>query len=205
MHSLPTDSRWDEPALAGAVKAGNERALEVLLQRHWTGLVRYALQFVDGQDEAEDIVQQAFVRLWDRRGHWRQEETLRPVLYQIARNLALNEQRRRKNFRRWARKFRGAGTGHGHHPRPHRKMLQEDLRGAIEKALDALPARRREIFTLVRVHQMSYGEAARVLQIAPQTVANQMSRAMVELREALEPFLDQTEPEEIPFPRIGAS
>lgn len=200
--SPPADPRWDDEDLVREVKAGSEVALRVLLERHWEDLVRYALTFVDGQDQAEDIVQEAFVKLWSRRDTWRQEETLTPVLYRVTRNLALNETRRRANFRRWAKKLRRSEED----PRlpPHRRMQQEDLAAAVRRAVADLPERRREIFQLVRMHRMTYREAGKVLGISPQSVANQMSRAMVDLREALEPYLLKADSEEIPFPRKGA-
>lgn len=184
------------------VKAGSEGALQTLLQRHWTGLVRYALQFLDRQDQAEDIVQEAFVRLWSRRSKWEQEETFRPVLYRITRNLALNEKRRRRNFRRWVGKL--GRSERDPRPTPDRQMQRADLQAAVQEAVDGLTPRRREIFLLIRMHQMTHREAGKVLGISPQTVSNQMSQAMQALREALEPYLEKADPEEIPFPRRGA-
>ncbi len=200
--SLRTGFRWNEAELVREVKAGNEDALQALLHRHWTNLVRYALRFVDAQDQAEDIVQEAFVRLWSERADWRREDSFRPVLYQITRNLALNEKRRQATFLEWARRNSWANTDR--RPAPHRRMQQAELQAAVQKALDALPERRREIFLLVRTHQMTYREAGRILNISPQTVANQISKAMHDLREALEPFLDAADPEELPFPRREA-
>ena len=62
---------------------------------------------------------------------------------------------------------------------------QAEERAAVERAIAALPPRRREIFILVRVHGLSYGEVAEILQISPQTVANQMSAALTTLRRLL--------------------
>lgn len=200
--SIPPSSPEEEAELARGVKAGSEAALNGLLQRHWIGLVRYALRFLDRQDEAEDIAQEAFVRLWSRRGSWRQEETLRPVLYRIARNLALNEKRRRANVRRLGRKI--GRPEQDPRPPPHRQMQRADLEVAVQSAVDGLSPRRREIFLLVRMHQMSHREVGQVLGISPQTVANQISQVMKDLREALEPYLEEADPEEIPFRRAGA-
>jgi len=58
-------------------------------------------------------------------------------------------------------------------------------RAAIERAIAQLPARRREIFLLVRVHGLPYREVAELLEISPQTVANQMSAALAQLRQLL--------------------
>ena len=80
-------------------------------------------------------------------------------------------------------------------------MRQSELQGLVQKAVDALPDRRREVFVLVRTHQMTYREAGQVLGIAPQTVANQMTKAMQDLRTFLAPYLETWAAEELPFPR----
>jgi RNA polymerase sigma-70 factor, ECF subfamily len=193
----------DEAELARQVKAGSERALECLLQRHWVGLVQYACRFVESQDQGEDIAQEAFVMLWARRETWRQSETLRPVIYRIARNLALNQKRRRAVFRRLEWKLRRSEKDP--RPTPHRAMERAALKELVQEALDSLSDRRREVFDLVRTHRMTYREVGEVLGIAPQTVANLMTRAMTDLREALEPYLDTLDPEELPFPRNDRS
>ncbi len=192
----------DEASLARELKAGNEAALRALMERHWVELVQYALRFAHTQDQAEDLVQEAFVRLWSKRGTWRQTETLRPVLFRLTRNLALNEKRRRTTLRRWLDKLRWSEED----PRPslHRQMNQNDLEAIVQGAVDALPERRREIYVLVRVYQMTYREASEALGIAPQTVANQMTKAMEDLRKALAPYLDAYGPEGISFHRSEA-
>jgi RNA polymerase sigma-70 factor (family 1) len=200
--NLPPTCGEDERSLVRELKAGDDAALGALIERHWVDLIQYAVRFVETQDQAEDIVQEAFVRLWSERTTWRRNQTLRPVLFRIARNLALNEKRRRGNFRRWMRSFRWSERDP--RPSPHRQMRQAELVEIVREAVDALPERRREIFLLVRSHQMTYREAGEVLGIAPQTVANQMTKAVEDLREALGPHLEAYGPEEISFPRRGA-
>ena len=60
---------------------------------------------------------------------------------------------------------------------------------ATERAIRALPARRRTVFTLAHVHGLSHAEVGQTMGIAPQTVANHMSLALADLRAALSPFL----------------
>ena len=187
--------------LARELKAGNEAALGALVERHWKPLLQYALEFLTHEDQAQDIVQEAFVQLWSARETWRQNRTLRPVLYQITRNLALNEKRRRVHFKRWVRRLHQSERDP--RPSPYRAMRQAELHAIVQQAKEALPERRREIFTLVRTHQMSYREVGQVLGISPQTVANQMTKAVHDMRTALVPYLEEYAPEEIPFPRRG--
>jgi RNA polymerase sigma-70 factor, ECF subfamily len=177
------EAETEERELAARVCAGDERAFARVMQRHWDGLFRYVQRLLERHDAAEDVAQEAFVRLWDRRTSWRRRDTLRPVLYRIARNLALNERRRWTIFRRWAGRY--AQPERDPSPTPLEHAETRDLEAAAARAIEALPERRREIFLLVRYSQMSYREAAEVLGISPQTVANQMSQAMQQLRELL--------------------
>ena len=202
-HSVPDCSTLGEAEFLREFKAGNEAALQTLLRRHWVALHQYVFGFVSCQDQAEDIVQEAFVRLWTHRESWQQEDaSLRPILYQMTRNLALNERRRRSNFRKWVRKSRRSERDP--RPTPLVEMQRSELKEAVRKAVDALPERRREVFVLVRTHRLTYRQAGRVMGIAPQSVANHLTRAMEDLRVALEPHLENAEPEEIPFPWRGA-
>lgn len=84
--------------------------MEHLLRLHWEGVVRYTLRVVDNRDQAEDVAQEAFIRLWMYRGRWRPTSTIRPILYRIARNLALNEARRRDTFENRIRPFYRASS-----------------------------------------------------------------------------------------------
>ena len=159
-------------------------ALGVILERYWAAVVRFASSFLRSPDAAEDVAQETFVRLWERRDAWQQEGSLRALLFQITRNLSLDEIRRRSARERADREavpptLRHTAAEH---------VEQEELGEIIARAVRALPPRRREVFVLVRHHGLSYREAAQVLDLAPQTVANHLSMAMADLRDSLAPY-----------------
>lgn len=176
-----------EADLVRRLKLGDEDAFESLLGLYWNGLLRFALRVLQDRDRAEDVVQEAFIQLWNRRAEWKRTDTVRPLLYRIVRNRALNEKRRANAFRKWAGKLRSSERDPT--PTPLDDAETSDLRTLLRKAVDSLPERRREIFVLIRYHRLSYREAAETLGLSPQTVANQLSRAMKDLREALEPHV----------------
>jgi RNA polymerase sigma-70 factor, ECF subfamily len=68
---------------------------------------------------------------------------------------------------------------------------ENELLRYFERAVSHLPPRRQEIFVLARAHGLSHQEIAEVMKISPQTVANQMSAALADLRQALGPLLDR--------------
>jgi len=158
-------------------------ALDELLLRYWNPIVQYTERMLGSLDAAEDVAQQVFIRLWERRDRWRRGGSLQAYLYRIARNLSLNEQRSRSVRTRWQEELTLEYDSEG--PRPDRDLEERELAEVVEGAIAALPERRREAFLLTRFHGLTYREVGEVMGISPQTVANQISAALTELREYL--------------------
>lgn len=164
--------------------SGDVAALDEIMQEHWLEIVAYATSFVRVRELGEDIAQETMLRLWRHRKAWQPSSPLRPYLYRIARNLALNENAR---ARVRGRSRQALALGWARPATPLEELQQKELRLAIEKAVDQLPERRREVFLLGRLHGMSYEEIGQVMGTTVQTVANQMSAALAMLRESLAP------------------
>lgn len=166
---------------------GDTAAFDEILQEHWLPIVAYATSFVRTREAGEDIAQETMLRLWRARKDWKPTATLRTYLYRITRNLALHELDRRR-VRSRSREL--VALGWARPATPLEELQQKELRLAVEAAVDALPPRRREVFILARVHGLSYKEVGEILNIAPQTVANQMSAALSQLRNTLAQFAE---------------
>lgn len=150
-------------------------------------MVDYVLRLTSSADTAEDIAQRAFCQLWDRRAQWRPSGSLRALLCKIARNYAISEYRREIADGKSALVF----TQRGDSLASIDDLIDgEQLREALDREIASLPARRREILVLRCVHDLSYKEIADVMNIAPQTVANQLSKAIATLRDSLGSALD---------------
>jgi RNA polymerase sigma-70 factor (ECF subfamily) len=150
-------------------------------------VVDYVTRLTTSVDAAEDVAQRTFLQLWDRRTHWRAEGSMRALLCRIARNYAISDHRRQSAADRSAAAFMELTEP----AIPVRDLLEsEQLRSALDHEISLLPARRREIVVLRCVHDLSYKEIADVMNIAPQTVANQLSSALATLRVSLRELLD---------------
>jgi RNA polymerase sigma-70 factor (ECF subfamily) len=163
-------------------------ALDELLRQFWRPLVAYASRLLDDTEAAEDLVQRAFVRLWEYGHAVPAGDEVRPFLYRIVRNLASNEWRRRETRRSW---LHGESMLHPPPAMPSQDIEEDELAAALAAAVERLPARRREVFVLSRYHALTNAQIAEVLSIAPQTVANQLVSALRELRVMLGPYLDE--------------
>jgi len=179
--SAPPDA--DDVALVGRLALDDAQALGQLLERYWGPMVAFAMEKVRSQDAAEDLVQEAFVRVWERRRQLRPQASPRAYLYRVLRNLIIDEYRRRRLRDRFAQLVGRSEVSDA--PSAVATLEADELAGAAGRAIAALPERRRDVFVLAHLHGLSYKEVAETLGITPRTVANHMSLALAQLREAL--------------------
>jgi RNA polymerase sigma-70 factor (ECF subfamily) len=164
-----------------ALRQGDETAFDALFRSWYAPLVRYASGFTDGDvDEAEDLVQQAFVKLWEQRGQLEVQHSLKAYLYRMVHNLALNRLRSARSGQRYA-EHQLRQMEHAHVEPP----SGDELPQRLQKALDLLPPQCRAIFELSRFEELKYREIAEQLGISIKTVETQMGRALKTLRREL--------------------
>jgi RNA polymerase sigma factor (sigma-70 family) len=182
----------DGASRARRLREGDTRAFDGFIREHWAPVVFFLKQRVGQLEHAQDLAQESFARLWERRSTIDPSRSVVTYLYRIARNLAIDELRKLEVRRRWEEEARLASThdaaadgAAGPLRLMHERKALDTLAGLIE----GLPERRREAFVLVHVQGLSYREAAEVMGNAPQTVANQATTALAELRLALRPLL----------------
>lgn len=180
MDAPPADAESADRVLLDRLARGDVTALDTVLARFWSSLVAYLIGLLHSREAAEDVAQETFYRLWERRTKLRPDGSLRGFIYQVARNLAISEQRRDQAFERTA-----SAMVEDRMPFSYIEMEDDGSYRALQRAVSNLPERRREILLLHCVHGFSYKEIARLLGIAPQTVANQFSAALASLRQAL--------------------
>lgn len=181
---VPAAVRADplEPLMA-AIRGGSESALGRLMDRCWPELVRYAARQLGEVELARDIAQEAFIQVWERRRAWTPRGSARAYLFRIVRNLVIDERRKRGVRRRWA--AHRELTPSAGPPTPAEDLDARLLAEVFETAVASLTRRRREVFELVFMRGLSHAEAAAVMGISAQTVANQMSAALRTVRKAV--------------------
>ncbi|MEO8448763.1 MAG: RNA polymerase sigma-70 factor [Gemmatimonadota bacterium] len=178
----------DDSVLAARLAVGDAQALSQLLDRYWRQMVTFAADKVGSRDAAEDLVQEAFVRVWEHRAQLRPYTSPRGYLYRVLRNLITDDYRRRRLRDQWAAWQHQ--DGETLIPSPAMDLEADQLAAAASKAIAALPERRRDVFVLGHFHGLSYKEIAEALGITRRTVANHMSLALNELRRDLAVFLE---------------
>ena len=175
-HDGPPDN-----VLLERLSAGDVAALEALLARYWSPLTMFVARMTGSAEAAEDAVQEAFCRLWDRRRSWRGEGSVSALLFRLARNNAISAHRHQLAEERVASV--AVERSPAYHELPEKP--DEEHRIALDRAIALLSPRRREVFLLRVVHDLSYKEIAAIMGTSTQTVANQLSHALASLRQAL--------------------
>lgn len=146
-----------------------EKHIESLFNRYYRPLCLFALHFVGETDVAEDIVQDAFVALWELQADVREPKS---YLFVAVRNGCLSWLRQRN---------RVADTSLEAIPEEELES-RADEEARLWSAIDALPRKRRQIFLLAKRDGLKYEEIAARLGISVHTVRNQMSKALAALR-----------------------
>ncbi len=160
---------------------------EQLFEAYADRLCRFVDRYVKSWDEAEELVQEVFLTVWRRREELASVRSLDAYLYTFARNRALDHLKRRRVAERYRREHApsapdpaeqsSAALGDG--------LSVEEIEAAIQRAVDTLPRRQREVLLLRWREHLSYDAIAARLGIAPRTVAVHLQRAAERLRQLL--------------------
>jgi len=187
-HATASDS--SDVQLMTRLRAADPTALDHLLERYWGGVAAYVARLSGDRAVGEDLAQEVFLRLWQRRIEWEPVGSLRAFLYAVARNLTLNHEKRRRREIRHLPDYR-TELERRRPPNPSESTEQSEIRAAVDRAVAQLPPRRREVFVLAWGHHLSYRDIGEVMGISTQTVANQLSAAVAELRGALRYLIEE--------------
>jgi RNA polymerase sigma-70 factor (ECF subfamily) len=173
LQQQPSDTQ-----LLARLAADDTSALDALLGKYWEPLTLFIARMTGSVEAAEDAVQETFCRVWERRRTWRVEGSVSGLLFRLARNVAISEHRHLQTEERVATMVADSRASHC----DIEELPDDELRAVLEREISALPPRRREVFLLRVVHDLSYKEIAAIMGTSSQTVANQLSAALATLR-----------------------
>lgn len=148
-------------------------------------LVRYARGITKDTAQAEDVVQDVFATLWEKRREMTVERSLKALLYTMVRNRALNTTRRENtvasDFEPEELDERRAGQ-----PTADEQLEADALRQRLHRWIQDLAPRRKEAFMLSRFHDLTHREIAAIMDISKRTVDKHIGLALKELRRRLD-------------------
>lgn len=164
---------------------GDEQAFQTLFRKYYSGLCRFAHQFLNDKEQAEEAVQDMFVKIWEKRESLNIETSVKHYFFRSVRNHCLNQIQHEKIKKQYATRMLDSAQ---QEIATEQFFLEVGLIQRIEKSIDSLPPKRKEIFRLSREQGMKYKEIAETLNISIKTVEAQMGLALKHLREELKDF-----------------
>jgi len=187
----PSLNRTDA-VLAKRVLDGDQKAFEFLVRRYETPLFNFICRFLGDYDQACDVLQLVFIRLYTSLPKLGTGEPFRPWLFQVARNCCVDELRRRN---RGAVHFSQLENSEGElaglcdlpdpGPLPEEVMERRDLQAQLQGAIETLPPKFRSVVILRYSSQMSFVEIGQVLSMPEATAKTYCHRAKILLRKAM--------------------
>ena len=201
-----------EQALIRRVQAGEAEAFYELVQPYERAVFLAAVAIVKNEADAEEVAQEAVLKAFKALGRFRQESKFSTWLIQIAINEA--KMKLRKDRRHLYESIeQGQQSDDGAYiPRdfadwreiPSQALERRELREALAKAMDSLPEKYRTILVLRDVNHLSITETARILGLSEANVKTRLSRARLQMRDALAPGLDGAWSQETTFEKARA-
>lgn len=182
------DDRYSDAALMERVKQGDQQAFRTIVESHQSAIFNLCMQYLNDRQDAEEIAQDVFLKLYKAADSYEPRAKLSTFLYRIAVNLSLNRirDRRRKRLVSLDILTRRPDISAGESPdQPDKQMEQEESAAIVRKAIDALPANQRTAVLLNRYHGMSYEEIAAVMKCSVSAVESRLFRAKQNLKKEL--------------------
>jgi RNA polymerase sigma-70 factor (ECF subfamily) len=200
-------SPCDDQTLVALARNGDEAACRTIVQRYNRRLYRVARGVVRNESEAEDIVQETYVRAFTSLGGFRGDSSLSTWLTRIALNEALGRLRRNRPTV-GLEVIDGGGAQEARvimfpssmdHPDPEAALARRQVQKLLEQAVEDLPEPFRIVFILRDIEKLSIEETAAHLSITPETVKTRLHRARRRMRGRLAAQLSSSLPEIFPF------
>lgn len=181
-----------EHILFNRAREGEEDSFEILFNHYYSKLCTYATIFVKYPDVAEEIVQETFIRVWEKRSDIIIESTFKAYIYRSVHNNCINYLKSNKYIRdkqeaariEISRQFevniKNLDTGIID------QLISEEFNLRFARAIESLPEQCRKVFLLCRNEQLTYTETAERLNISTNTVKSHMKTALMKLKEFMD-------------------
>ena len=173
--------------MASLLSKRDEAAFEQVFKTHYKNLHAYAFTILKDEDDAEEMVQQVFSKLWERSEHLSFSGPVAAYLYRAVHNESLNFLKHQKV--KVGHQLHVAYSMKNKSQHEQGKMMGKELENKFREALNELPEQCRTVFQLSRFEDMKYREIADKLEISVKTVENHMGKALKLLRTKLVDFL----------------
>jgi RNA polymerase sigma-70 factor, ECF subfamily len=170
-----------------ALKEGDRSAFASIYHRFGPKLLAFTRKMVANQQDAEEVVQEVFLKLWERKHFLDPEQHFDHYLFRMARNLVYNKARHQVNEMAYNTYL--AREGSFNECAIDNYMDYQELNQLLEKTCASLPPVRKRVFAMSRLDGLSNGEIAEQLQTSASNIENHINKALHDIRKQLERFI----------------
>ncbi len=172
------------------IKAGNIKAFEHVFRKYYSMLCNYAFKYLRDMDTCEEVVQDLFFTVWDKRDEIKIQTSVKSYLYRSVYNNSINYLKHKNIENKYGKFMRESASETG--PDITDEIYAEELNVIIESTLNQLPERSREIFSMNRFEGLKYHEIAEKLSLSVKTIEANMSKALKLFRKNLREYMETT-------------
>ncbi len=168
------------------LRAGNEKIFQEIFNTYYEPLCRFSLNRLENQEEAEELVQDVFVKLWIKREELLIQQSLKAYLYRMVQNRIINRSEHNK-----IRKIHQQHVLSNQHENSvsENDFHEEELNNLAAMAVESMPEKRRQVYELSRKKGLKYSEIAEKMGISIKTVEVHLSKALDHMRVYLKDYI----------------
>lgn len=167
-------------------KNGDHHSFKVLYQKYAPKLYGFSKKYLSSDEDAEEIVQEIFLRIWEKKENIDESQSFSSYVFQAAKHRIFNGFRKKVNEQAYLDFLIHADNTSSNFT--DMEVGYQEVKQKAEDAISSMPPKRQEIFRLSREQGLKNKEIAEKLQISIKTVENQMGQALKFLREALNEY-----------------
>ena len=184
---MPAYSEYADHNLLDFLKEDDQLAYTEIFERYCKILINHAYKMLGNRDEANDVVQEVFLSIWNKRHELIVTGSLSSYLYKATKNRILNHIAHEKVVSNYADSI--SNFIENDYVLADSNLREEELEAIIAKEIALLPEKMREVFLLRKVEELSYDEIALQLNITDKTAKQQVYNSLKILREKLKNFM----------------
>jgi RNA polymerase sigma-70 factor (ECF subfamily) len=180
----------DEKKILQNLIHGDRLAFEKIFQLYFERIYYFTIKYLNNREDAEEITQEVFVKLWNRRQAIKTELSFSSYLFMIAKNAVIDVLRKKQKEAALSEELKQKRSGN--YSPADSTLEYKELNNIVVSAINDLPEKRKQIFLMIREEELSYKEIAEKLSISVKTVETHMRLALQQLRKAIGENYDLT-------------
>ncbi len=176
---------FDEEDCLKAISKDDERSFDTLFRHYFPKIKAFMAHLIQNEEDAEDLAQDIFIRLWHNRKEAQHIRNLDAYLFKTSRNEVYQHIRRNLLFDKYSQEVGHTAGGESEVFNVVDTIYAEELEETIGKVVAKMPSQRQKIYLMSRKEKKSNAEIAEVLNINKRTVENHLTLALADIRKVI--------------------